>query len=464
MAIVLLVMMGITPFLKWRGKPAQATGKIFAACLGGAVVLGLLLTLANSFFYGESLKAPVDAIVRSNPSAYAAPASPRPSGILLNGRTNALGAVIPANGAKAPAGVDNFDVPQVPSTTRQAWTGALHIKHGDAFPFLAIAAFFCILANGFMIYRVTGFTKRSWLPAGGYLTHIGIGVLLTGVITSLNYGGDAILNLDAGQMGNPVGQSVNYTGGSSVNAFGHTFTFQGYDIIQNGHTAVMRIAVQTGDETFVAKPRLTIARDGSQVHFPSIRKYLTEDLYVSPIKLPGAQQDPNQEFRFHTLITVTHGSQSFVVNPGVSFLMSGEVKPTDTPMLPGSHYQVVIQTLETPTRDAPDRPAVLDIALVREGTFQNSKSGPSTIRLPRGKTVSYKGYTFRFDKFNVDKKTQDQVKAEQAEARLAQVEVSTKPLIDLVWLGTFLIIGGGLLALRRRILEARHHRDQAAGE
>ena len=36
-----------------------------------------------------------------------------------------------------------------------------------------------------------------------------------------------------------------------------------------------------------------------------------------------------------------------------------------------------------------------------------------------------------------------------------QLEVTTRPMINLVWIGTLLLVFGGLISMRRRILENR---------
>ena len=36
-----------------------------------------------------------------------------------------------------------------------------------------------------------------------------------------------------------------------------------------------------------------------------------------------------------------------------------------------------------------------------------------------------------------------------------QIDITTRPLINFVWLGTLLMVAGGLMSMRRRILENR---------
>lgn len=454
-AILLCIMMGITPFLKWHGKPAEATGRALGSCMLGALVLSLLLTLGNGVFYRQSLEAPAEALIRSNPSAYSAPASPRPSGVLLNGRTSAAGAVTTGTDTSAVSinGL-TFRRPDVPHSGMEAYTAALHMPNGYAYPVFAFAALFCILANGLMVYKLTGLTRRSWLPAGGQLTHIGVGVLLIGVITSMNYGGDAVLNLDPGQKKAHAGDnSLTFPDAVPSQAFGHSFTFQGAEAAQNGQTAIMRIAVTTGDDTSIAKPRLTYAKDGNMVHFPSIFKYWNEDLYLSPIKLPGQ----GLNLGFHAAIEVTHNGETTTLTPGLAFTDDG-ARPLETPEVPGGGYQLALKNIQTPTKDSPDRNSYVELALAHAGSFQTNPAAAPSIRLDLHQSGDLQGYHVRYVGFTVDQGASQMFKDYQ----VAQVEVSTKPLINLVWLGTFFIIGGGIMAARRRGLETARRNDRQA--
>ena len=439
-AILFCLMMGVSPFLKWRGKPPEAAPRVLGFCGGGAVLLGLLLTLANGAFFGESVSAPADAMVRTNPSAYSIPPSPQPSGVLLNGRTSAAGAVSSTKAVTLPGG-EVFYVPKSPTSFGQAYLAALQMKNGLAYPLFAIAALFCILANSVVIYRIVGPRWRSWLPAGGPLTHVGVGLLFVGVITSMNYGGDAILNLDPGENKTDGASSVTYPDAVPLNAFGRKFSFQGYDISQDSQKANMRVAVQTGDETLVARPSLTMAKDGNMVHFPSIFKSWTEDLYLSPIKFPGMGRVRS----FHASVEVTHDGETTILSPGMAVGDDGPSQ-TDTPAIPGTHFQLVLMNIRIPAKDSTDSSNFVELGLVHEGSFQKTGQAEATLKLNFGESGDLQGLRMHYIRSSVDQPDAEMLK----QVNMAQVEVSTKPLINLVWLGTFFIIFGGALAFVRR--------------
>jgi cytochrome c-type biogenesis protein CcmF len=447
-AILVCVAMGISPFLKWRGRPAESTPRILRASAAGALLLTLALTVANASLYQQSMQAPADARVRTNPSAYQSTGSPQPSGAVLNGRTTAAGAVTPAgktDGTVTASNGQQFQAPDAPQSLGSAYIAALHMPNGAAYPIFIFAALFCMLSSILLVWQTTGGLRRNWLAAGGFVSHIGLALLLTGVIISMNYGGDAILSLDPGTAVNSD-NSVAYSGGQSIAAFGHTFTFSGYRITADQHTAIMQVHVQGAQGSFVAEPRITMAQDGNMVHFPAIRKYLMEDLYVSPIKLPGMGQMRS----FHAVIELRDGRHVYDLRPGLAFGDSGPTA-TDAPSIPDSGYQLVLQDIRIPAHESGDTTNTATVSLVKQGTIQTTTGSVPTVQLNLGESGSLGNYTVRYVSSSMDPNTSEM----QKEVASAQIEVSTKPFINLVWLGTFLLVLGGLLAWWRRYAEDR---------
>ena len=115
--------------------------------------------------------------------------------------------------------------------------------------------------------------------AGGYLAHVGLGLMLVGIITSSAYDRSAKVVL-------PLGQSRS--------ALGYTLTFQGVERPTPTARQAMLVKVTSpGGATYVAHPHMFKSQKTRQlVANPDVRVRLTHDLYVSPIEFdPGRQPD-----------------------------------------------------------------------------------------------------------------------------------------------------------------------------
>lgn len=138
---------------------------------------------------------------------------------------------------------------------------------------------FCVLAlgtNGLMIVRTV---RRGWLRIGGYLAHMGMTVLLVGVIGSYSY------SSSDERMVIPQGQTQRM--------FGHDFTFWGYEARPDGKHGMRLEVDRDSEQPFVARPEIFFNnRMQTWVRTPAIKRSLWQDLYISPEEYMPAD-DPN---------------------------------------------------------------------------------------------------------------------------------------------------------------------------
>ncbi len=138
------------------------------------------------------------------------------------------------------------------------------------FLFVSIFAF---LSNLFK--TVEEMKGRHFRAAGGYLAHVGLGLMLVGIITSSAYDRTAKVVL-------PLNQ------GTEV--MGYTLTFRGVDRATATARQAMLVDVTDGNgRTYTARPHLFRNEKSNQlVANPDVRAMLTRDLYISPIEYdPG---------------------------------------------------------------------------------------------------------------------------------------------------------------------------------
>ncbi len=309
----------------------------------------------------------------------------------------------------------------------------LNVVYPLALMFVA-AAVFAIATNAVMIARIW---RSGPLKLGGYLCHVGVGLLFVGIVGSSLYKQTAALQLvqDTPQM-----------------VFGRQFTFRGLAVTPNDplERNALQIEVtnpQTGETWLAHTPYYTYRKSGQLVTHPDIQSGWWADLYLAPSQyLPPSQ-----------------------IEPGV-LLMSRE----RTQRIAG--YTLVFQKFELPDRAAMmagNGPitveAVLDVvapdgtATTVRPTLQVEANKPPVsepIALPNGATATL----LQVDPANQMAVVQiggidlSLINPDDLKGR-AFIEVSYEPGIKLVWAGFILGILGGLLAVARRWREARPTAD-----
>ncbi len=297
--------------------------------------------------------------------------------------------------------------------------GALLLGARDALPlaYLGLGTF-AAGANLLMIVRTL---RSGWLRIGGYLAHVGMVVMLTGVVGSVGYAAPD--------------QRIVIPQGDSISAYGYKFTFNGYRVTPQ-NKGLLDITVARGNEIFNATPLIYFNdRMGATIATPSIKGELLQDLYISP-----AEYTPQ----------VDHNAAAFVTNDKreigpytITFLGFDASQAHEGEAEVGAKLKVLYQGQETlltpkvkltanatdPTKAFQDLPATLP--------------GGHSISLANFEPVQRQAFV-RVDGLNLP-----------VDPAKAVVTISLKPAIKLVWLGVIIGVLGGQIALLRRALEGR---------
>jgi cytochrome c-type biogenesis protein CcmF len=285
----------------------------------------------------------------------------------------------------------------------------------DAVPAAVVfGAAFALAANA--IVTVKGF-RRGWKHGAAYLGHVGVGLLLIGIVASSKYGSAVQVQLPRGQQ---------------RSALGYHMTYQGVKPESDGHDRVM-IAVESPESRFEASPRLYWSEfNQGYMKKPHIERFLGYDLYISPLEMVGENDQGGGD-----ALWLRKGETKEIGQAKYTFI--------DFDRQMGEVVRVAARLrVEIGGRTVPVRP-VLEM---------NMKSGmPNRIPdyLPGGASVEIAG---------VDPNTGSVglivpgMKPRTGGDVLA-VEVSTKPLINLVWLGAIVMLGSAFLSMLRRILDLR---------
>ena len=268
--------------------------------------------------------------------------------------------------------------------------------------------------NILMIVRSFRGAAGGWLRIGGYLAHVGMAIFLVGVVGSYVYA-------------SPEERMV-IPQGESQRIFGHTFTFWGYETRPDGKH-VLRLEVENNsDQSFVARPDVYFnERMRAWVRTPAIKRYLLQDLYISPEEYVPVD-DKNAAF-------ITRGQQGTIGPYAIRFddwnthdgMNTGEVTRVGATVTITNGDTVQSYTPEMlVTTSGAVAPIPIDLENGRELLLESVSVNSSIIKM-------------RISGMNLP------IVPERA-----VITVSTKPAIALVWLGTILMVVGGALAVFRR--------------
>ena len=271
--------------------------------------------------------------------------------------------------------------------------------------------------------------------AGGYLAHVGVGIMLAGVVVSGAWAKTQRLTL-----------KVN----TPTRAGDATLTFLRVVPGTTERKQAMEVRVETKNgKSYYAYPKMyENSKTGQLMANPSIRSSAITDLYIAP-----QQYDPGQPETYGRDVRLTKGTTTNVDGTGFTFrefnadraaMMRGEkhilvlTDLTITPPDGSQHDTTVKSTFYLDGR--PTEAEELDIPGVSGGKMRvlavSPNDGAVVLRLT-----------------GVSKNPAEEFQAATVES--LSVEVTRKPLIALVWGGFYVMMAGGILAFVKRSGEAR---------
>ncbi len=267
--------------------------------------------------------------------------------------------------------------------------------------------------------RSAKFRAGGLRAAGGYLAHVGVGVILLGVLASSGYDQSTKVTLVQG-----VPREVD----------GRTLTFKRFVPRQGREKERMEIEVaRAGRKPFLVYPKLFVNDRTRQVMAnPDIKSSPLQDLYVSPIDF-----DPGQP-----RLQLAKGESGRVGEMEVRFDGFDLGADSMTAMAAGRPITIgAVVTLIQGGRTTTLKP------LYRLNPASGSVETPPQ-SLPGGGTILVSGINA------TNGAVQLELTGVASPARLS-VDVTTKPLIQLVWGGLYVVLLGGILATVQRFREVR---------
>ncbi len=277
-----------------------------------------------------------------------------------------------------------------------------------------------------------------WTAAGGAVAHIGVAVMLIGFMTT-------------GWLGRE--RRVELRQDRPVEVLGRTLTFRGVD--KPTPTARDAMVVEVKDRhgsAYQLNPRMWLNPKSRQlVANPDIRSGLTTDLYLAPVEYqPAGAAVPGIE------LTLTRNQPEAFRDWTLTF--------TGFEMVPPATEDAAMTVLTPITVARPNREPVMVRPGLEMGTNGNVR--PLAVAVPDSGAIRVEATGISVDEGRVRLEILDPAMAPAGGSpAVFVVDVSTKPLIGAVWLGTVLVVIGTLMALvlRGRQVSAPTVAPQPAG-
>jgi cytochrome c-type biogenesis protein CcmF len=294
--------------------------------------------------------------------------------------------------------------------------------------FVGLAAF----AFDMNLRAVVRKTKAGKLGgAGGYLAHVGVAVMMVGMVISGIY---------------DVSKRVKLPKSVPVNLRGYSLKFTTVVPPTETSKQAMEVLVTTPHgKTFYAYPKMYLnTRTNQLMANPAIRKGSLFDLYISP-----QEYDPGAPARVGRQATLRAGQ---IVNVGGTVVRFDRFDMDRNAMASGSGtLHIAAQFTVTPPGGKP-QPQTAGFVAHMDDSAPNFGLAAAIAGTRGSITVDNVSPKDGAVQVNIAGLSNDST---PAVPESLSVDVTTKPLISLVWGGFYIMMGGAVLALVRRSLEAR---------
>ena len=275
--------------------------------------------------------------------------------------------------------------------------------------------------------------RKKFTMSSGAIAHLGVGLMFVGIIASSVYDRSEKVLLPQGKMEPALGYEMKFSGPKFVRE-------------PKGVRLDLPLDVKKGNTQFVAQPdiRSENRRDGQGMRFtrPHIRRGLVSDLYISPVDFqPGKEESSSAAKQLQLKKEEKIKFQDYEIT-FVGFDI--------TRMMAQKDSQGVSVGADLTVSYKGEDPVWLKPVL----TMGKEETSASRVKLP-GPAEAYitlTGIQASAGSIVLDYQGpasgQDQIVEISPPAFIA--EVSTKPGMTVLWLGTFLILFGGGVGVARR--------------
>ena len=300
-----------------------------------------------------------------------------------------------------------------------------------------VVLFFALFAADMNLRAVVRKARGGkWSGAGGYLAHMGLGIMLAGIVVSGVYARSTRLTLPANQ---PV--RVEDSKLTFVRVIPGTATSK----------QAMEVRVETPKgKTYYLYPKMYVnTRTNQMMANPAIKNSALFDFYIAP-----QSYDPGQPEQVGREVRLTKGTTTAIDGTGFTFR---DFNADRSSMMQGGKTILVLTDVTVTPADGTQHDATLRYIyhLDTEGAEAEDLDIPG---VPGGKmrvvAVSPKDGAVVLRMQGVSKDRASEYQAATHES--LSVDVTHKPMIAFVWGGFYVMMAGAFLAFLKRAREARH--------
>ncbi len=288
------------------------------------------------------------------------------------------------------------------------------------------ASAFALISNSIIAFRQY---RSGWFTLGGPITHIGTALLLLGIIGSGNF---------------DETKQVLIKQNEPKEVFGYTVVFK--DFIESpdkNEKPIVSLEVKDGNNTFTAFPKLYFSNYSQSVmREPDIKIFPLKDLYLSPLEMKAPHEHDQ-----HPTLEIGKGESKEFNGYKIEFVsfQTGEHGQPGS-MQVGALLKVIAQGKEHEIVPAIviDAQGQQSYAPAEMPPLHNPTKGiQNPVITLTDMSVEQKRILLSFHGLDGDDHA--------APGYELLLEVSVKPLMMVVWTGVVLIIGGTIIAFKRRL-------------
>ncbi|MEM8964287.1 MAG: cytochrome c biogenesis protein CcsA, partial [Acidobacteriota bacterium] len=306
---------------------------------------------------------------------------------------------------------------------------AIAMASGVTRPLHVLFIFLSAAALATNLHKVASMIRTNGLGrAGGYLAHVGVGVIFIGFMASTAYDQSTKLTLEQGEPAQ-VGEL--------------TLTFERFVPRQGREKESMEVTVARADgRSYKAYPKLFVNdRTRQLMANPDVRTTPLQDIYISPI-----QYDPGEPPTIEQRIALRPGE---VTRAG-----DLEVRFVDFDLADNQDVMTQFASGRTVNVGAELQVRHLDTWVPITTVYRFQSNGvieaPPTA-LPGGGLIQMT----RIEPTTGAVQLEIAGRTTSLEAPSLSIDITRKPLIQLVWLGLYIVLAGGALSTVHRYRQAR---------
>lgn len=323
-----------------------------------------------------------------------------------------------------------------PALAALIFTGGLVLYGMRDFP---VALFTFASALALFVNLVVGYRIFKGNPrfTGGTIAHIGIALMFLGFVSSARYDDKATVQLEKGH-------TVEVLDGYKLRYVGYTPT--------EDQKFAFNVEVEKDGKLFHIAPVMYQSEfTGGLMRNPDIVNLITKDIYVSPLSLDVPENGSKSR------MTLKKGGSQIIDGLTVTFIAYDLTEASKEKMVEGSEFKIGA-TLEIEREGKKER---LTPWMVSKGSavdflpVQHSLGGPkvSIARIMPDAEIP--------ENSGVELKLQNESATPPAREETLVAEISIKPFINLVWLGTLVMVVGFIVTAMRRVRETQSGVDVA---